>query len=286
MSIHPRAVVSPTAKIGPNVEIGPLAIVEDDVTLSAGCILEGSAIVKRGATLGPNNHLYEGAVIGGRPQHLRASDRMGQVVIGAGNTFREFVTVHRAMHEDAVTTIGDNNFFMAGSHVAHDCRVGNNTIFANYALLAGHVTVDDRAYVSAGVGVHQFCRIGTLAMVGGHAAVVKDVPPFVTIDGQTGLVVGLNQVGLRRAGYNAEQVAELKAAYRLIYRSGLSWTEVLRRLQLEFPNGLSGQYYQFLSASKRGVTPERRPPPAATIKLRRVGEDEADAEPHFRAKAS
>ena len=285
MKIHPLAVVSPTAKIGRDVVIGPLAIVEADVTIGDGCILESSVVVKQGTTLGPNNHLFEGAIIGGPPQHVHMPEHPGRVIIGAGNTLREYVTVHRAMDEAATTIIGDNNLLMAGVHVAHDCRVGSNTIFTNYALLAGHVTVDDRAYVSAGVGVHQFCRIGSLAMVGGHAAVVKDVPPFVTIDGQTGLVVGLNQVGLRRAGYKAHEVEQVKAAYRLIYRSGLTWLEVLRRLQVEFPDGLAAQFYPFLSTTKRGIAQERRMPPGATIKLRRPADDDQQEERQLRAKA-
>jgi UDP-N-acetylglucosamine acyltransferase len=127
--------------------------------------------------------------------------------------------------------------------------------------------VGDRAYISGAAGVHQFCRIGALAMLGGQAHIVKDVPPFVTIDGQSSYVVGLNQIGLRRAGYDVRTIAELKAAYRVIYRSGLTWTEILRRLQEEFRQGLAAEFYPFLAATKRGITPERRLPPGATIKL-------------------
>lgn len=286
MKIHPLAAVSPTARIGRDVEIGPFALVEDEVTIEDGCILESSVVIKEGSILGPKNHLFEGVIIGGPPQHVHMPERPGRVIIGARNTLREFVTVHRAMDAAAATTIGDNNLLMAGVHVAHDCRVGNNTIFTNYALLAGHVTVDDRAYVSAGVGVHQFCRIGSLAMVGGHAAVVKDVPPFVTIDGQTGLVVGLNQVGLRRAGYSSREVEQLKAAYRMIYRSGLPWIEMLRRLKAEFTEGAAAQFYPFISTTKRGIAQERRMPPGATIKLRRVADDDQQDERQLRAKAS
>jgi UDP-N-acetylglucosamine acyltransferase len=286
VKIHPLAVVSSTARIGRDVEIGPFAIVEDGATIGDGCILESSVVVKEGSTLGPNNHLFEGTIIGGPPQHAHMPERPGRVTIGAGNTLREFVTVHRAMDEAAITVIGDNNLLMAGVHVAHDCRVGSNTIFTNYALLAGHVTVDDRAYVSAGVGVHQFCRIGSLAMVGGHAAVTKDVPPFVTVDGQTGLVVGLNQVGLRRAGYSSREVEQLKVAYRLVYRSGLPWLEMLGRLRAEFTEGAAGQFYPFIAATKRGIAQERRMPPGATIKLRRAVDDDQQEERQLRAKAS
>lgn len=287
MKIHPLAVVSPTARIGRGVEIGPFSVIEDDVTIDDGCQLASSVVIKESTTLGPNNRVFEGAILGGMPQHVHMPERPGRVIIGAGNTIREFVTIHRSLEEDDATVVGDNNLLMAGTHVAHDCRVGNNTIFANSALLAGHVTVDDRAYVSAGVGVHQFCRVGSLAMVGGHARVVKDVPPFVNVDGQTGYVVGLNQIGLRRAGHSLQDVEQLKAAYRLIYRSGLTWTETLRQLQEEFPTGIASRFYPFLSATTRGIVQERRLPPGATIKLRREAEDEMSEarERRLRAKA-
>jgi UDP-N-acetylglucosamine acyltransferase len=286
VKIHPLAVVSPTARIGRDVTIGPFSVIEDDATIDDGCTLASSVVVKEGTTLGPNNRVYEGAILGGPPQHVHVPERPGRVIIGEGNTIREFVTIHRALDEEDATVVGDNNLLMSGVHIAHDCRVGNNTIFTNNALLAGHVTVDDRAYISAGVGVHQFCRVGSLAMVGGHARVVKDVPPFVNIDGQTGFVVGLNQIGLRRAGHSSQEVELLKAAYRLIYRSGLTWTETLRHLQEEFPTGLAARFYPFLSATTRGIVQERRLPPGATIKLRREAEDDVAVERRLRVKAS
>jgi UDP-N-acetylglucosamine acyltransferase len=286
VKIHSLAVVSPTARIGRNVQIGPFSVIEDDVTIEDGCTLASSVVVKEGTTLGPNNRVFEGAILGGLPQHVHVPERPGRVIIGAGNTIREFVTIHRALDEEDVTVVGDNNLLMAGVHIAHDCRVGNNTIFANYALLAGHVTVEDRAYVSAGVGVHQFCRVGSLAMVGGHARVVKDIPPFVNIDGQTGYVVGLNQIGLRRAGHSSQEIEQLKAAYRVIYRSGLAWTETLRRLQEEFPTGLAARFCPFLSATTRGIVQERRLPPGATIKFRREEVAESVQEQRLRIKAS
>ena len=168
---------------------------------------------------------------------------------------------------------------MVNAHVAHDCCVGNHTIMTNNVMLAGHITVGDRAYLSGGAAVHQFNRIGTLAMVGGQAHMVKDVPPYVTVDGLSSLVVGLNQVGLRRAGFDPDQIAHLKAAYRVIYRSGLIWTEILERLQADFSEGPAAEFYRFLSTTTRGITAERRLPPGATIKLRRSGEEiETDTE--------
>jgi len=224
-------------------------------------------VVKSGTTLGPNNHLFEGAVICGLPQHVHMPENPGRVIIGAGNTFRENVTIHRSLEADEATVVGDNNLLMVNVHIAHDCRLGNLTIFANNAMLAGHVTVGDRAYVSGAVAVHQFCRIGPLAMVGGQAHIVKDVPPFVTVDGLSSLVVGLNQIGLRRAGHSSEEIFRLKEAYRVIYRSGAPWNEILARLREEFSDGLAGLFYQFLSTTTRGILCERRPPPGATIRI-------------------
>jgi UDP-N-acetylglucosamine acyltransferase len=284
VKIHASAVVSPLAQIADDVQIGPLCVIESEVRIEEGCILEASVHIKNGTTLGPRNHVFEGAVIGGPPQHAHMPERPGRIVIGAGNTIREFVTVHRALEEEDSTVIGDNNLLMANVHVAHDCRVGNNVIFTNDTLLAGHVTVEDRAYLSGGVGVHQFCRVGMLAMVGGHARVNKDVPPFVNIDGGSTLVVGLNQIGLRRAGFGSEGIEQLKAAYRLIYRSNLTWNEILKELQRQFTEGPAARYYQFLSTTTRGILSERRLPPGATIKLREEAE-QSEAASRLRARA-
>jgi UDP-N-acetylglucosamine acyltransferase len=273
--VHPTAVISPGAEICRDVEIGPFCVIEPGTTIESGCRFESRVVVKTGTRLGRDNHVFEGAVLGGLPQHVHIPDHPGRVVIGAGNTIRENVTVHRALDEDEATVVGDNNLLMANVHIAHDCRVGNNTIFANNSMLAGHVTVGDRAYVSGAVAVHQFCRIGSLAMVGGQSHIIKDVPPFVTIDGLSSCVVGLNQIGLRRAGHAAE-ICRLKEAYRVIYRSGLTWNELLARLRDEFADGLAALFYQFLSTTTRGITCERRPPPGATIKLRQESEEEVE----------
>jgi UDP-N-acetylglucosamine acyltransferase len=209
------------------------------------------------------------------PQHVHMPDHPGRVVIGSRNTIRENVTIHRALATDHVTTVGDDCLLMANGHVAHDCQIGDHVIITNNVMLAGHVTVGDRAYLSGGVGVHQFCRVGSLAMVGGQAHIVKDVPPFVTIDGQSSYVVGLNQIGLRRAGCGPVAVMQLKAAYRVIYRSRLTWAEILRMLQEEFTEGLAAAFYPFLSASTRGITLERRMPPGATLKFHPATEDQS-----------
>jgi UDP-N-acetylglucosamine acyltransferase len=250
------------AKISEDVEIGPFCVVEPGATIDGGCKLEARVVIKQGTSLGRDNFVAEGAVIGGLPQHLNVPDNPGTLVIGSGNTIRENVTIHRAMEAEEATIIGDGNLLMVNAHVA-----GNNTVIANNVMLAGHVTVGDRVYLAGAAGVHQFCRIGTLAMVGGQSHLSKDVPPFVNVDGLSSYIVGLNRVGLRRAGYSPEDIGRLKDAYRVIYRSNLTWNEILARLREDFSEGPAAQFYQFLSTTTRGITPERRLPPGATIKI-------------------
>lgn len=267
MSIHPLACVSPAAELGRDVEIGPFCVVEADVTIGDDCRLEARSCIRSGTTLGTNNHVYEGAVLGGLPQCLKMPERLGRLNVGSHNTIRENVTLHRGLKADQATVVGDHNLLMVGAHIAHDCRIGSNSVFANNVLLAGHVTVADRVFISGAVAVHQFCRIGKFAMVGGQAHITRDIPPFVTVDGASGFVVGLNLIGLRRNGFSAEQINELKGAYRVIYRSGLRWTEVLERLGDQFPSSVAGHFLEFFQGGTRGFTPERRVPPTATLKL-------------------
>jgi UDP-N-acetylglucosamine acyltransferase len=274
VTIHPLAVVHPQANIGAGVKIGPFAIVEEDVVIGDGCQIAGHAVVKNGVQLGPNNTIGEGAVLGGLPQHVKCPKNIGRVCIGENNTIREYATIHLAIKPETATTLGDNNYLMAGAHVAHDCLVGNHVILANNALLAGHVTVGDRAFVSGAVAVHQFCRIGQMAMLGGHCKVVRDVPPFMLVDGYSGDVIGLNIVGLKRNGFTLDQINQLKAAYRIIYRSGLPWKEMLLRLAEEAAEGPAGKLIEFFQGGTRGYSQERRRPPGATLKLHREEQDE------------
>ena len=281
MSIHPLAVVSPDARLGVGVKVGAFATVEGDVELGDFCSVASHAVIKAGVTAGCHNEFAEHAVIGGPPQHAARPESIGRVVIGDHNVFREFVTIHRALKPGTSTVVGSHNYVMAGAHFGHDVVIGNNVICANGALLGGHVTVEDRAFVSGAVAVHQFCRIGRLAMVGGHARVVQDVPPYMLLDGHSGCVVGLNVVGLRRSGHSADDITALKAAYRVIYRRGLPWKDVLETLRREFADGPVGHLRDFLSGGSRGFSQERRAPPAPTLRLR-VPEPEAAT---IRAKA-
>jgi len=280
VSIHPLAVVSPYAQLGTNVRIGPFCVVEPGVILGDRCQLAGRVTVKSGTIVGHDNTVFEGVVLGGMPQHIHMPECPGGTVIGDANVIRENVTVHRALEAGHVTRIGSRCLLMVGAHVAHDCTLGDGVILTNNVMLGGHVTVEDRAYLSGSVAVHQFCRIGRLAMVGGLARVRQDVPPFVTIDGGSTMVVGLNKVGLRRAGFSLREMQDLKSAYRVIYRSGLAWDEVLELLRLEFASGPAAEFEPFFRAGKRGFVQERRTPPGAVVRLMR-DEHEADDVPTF-----
>lgn len=282
MSIHPLAVVSPYAVLGCDVKIGPFSVVEQGVEIGDGTMLAARTVVRTGTTLGRNNIVFEGAVLGGMPQHMHMPEYPGRVVIGDGNVIRENVTVHRAMESEKLTCIGNGCLLMVGCHVAHDCTVGDNVILTNNSLLGGHVTVGDRAFVSGGVAVHQFCRIGRLAMVGGLARVTRDVPPYVMVDGGSTMIVGLNRVGLRRAGFTPQQQIDLKEAYRVIYRSGLSWDDMLDKLQTEYTDGPAADFLPFfLGGHSRGYVQERRTPPGATVRIVRDEQESSDAATTF-----
>ena len=258
MQIHPSAIVGSHVKIGKDVEIGPFCVVENGVEIGDGCRLESQATIKKESILGANNVVCEGVVIGGMPQHIAVPENCGNIVIGNGNMFRENTTVHRSMKESGTTLIGDNNLFMVNSHVAHDCRIGNNVVVVNNVMLAGHVCVEDRAILSGASAVHQYCRIGTLAMVGGQAHVTQDVPPFMMVDGLSSRIVGLNLIGLRRAGYSIGEIKQLKSAYRMLYRSEKPWQEILKTLEEIFTTGPAQKLGQFLANSTRGILNERR----------------------------
>ena len=267
----PFTVVSPGAQIGKNVEIGPFCLIEAGVTIGNGCKLASHVVIKSGVTLGENNQFGEGSVIGGAPQHISAQPPFGQIRIGDGNTFREHTTVHRSLKEWGETVIGNENYLMVGTHIAHDCVIGNNNILVNGVMLGGHVVLGNRAMIGGGSAVHQNCRIGSLTMIGGQARVVQDVPPFVTVDGFSGKVVGLNQIGLRRSGRTSEELKILKGAYFTLYRSGWTWKEILQVFQENYATGPVAELTQFLSATKRGIVRERA---ACQTQLRVVESDD------------
>ena len=255
MLIHPTAIVSEAANLGPGVTIGPYAIVENDTIIGARTVVRAHACIKGFSQLGEDNVVYEGAVIGGEPQDLAFSGCRSEVRLGDRNHIREGVTVHRGTEQESVTRIGSDCYLMAGAHVAHNCTLGNRVIIANNVVLGGYVEVADRAFISGGVAVHQFCRLGRLAMIGGVSKIVQDCLPFVTTDGRPGRARGLNLVGLRRAGFKAAEVQRLKEAYRILLRSGLRLEEALARLEMiDDPN--VRELIEFTRRSRRGFCHE------------------------------
>ncbi len=277
-TIHPFAVVSPHAELGLDVVVGPFCVIEPGVIIEAGCTLASHVTVKSGTTLGPDNQLHEGVVLGGLPQHVQPPGPPGRLVLGAGNVFREGVTIHRSLFANGTTVVGQENYLMVGCHIGHDCQVGNNVIVANNSQIAGHITVGNRAFISGLVAIHQYSRIGAGAMIGGCARVPQDVLPWVTLDGDTNKVVGLNLVGLRRAGIPREQISQLKEAYQLVFRSGLAAQELIELLQQRFLTGPAGEWAEFLKHSKRGWIHARKDPTAIAIKATPTGEASSDDE--------
>lgn len=251
MTIHPSALVSPGARLAPGVRVGPFAVIEEETELGEGCEIRAHAVVKRYTRLGPGNVVHEGAVLGGEPQDVAFRGNPSALAIGSGNRIREGVTIHRSSKPDGTTVVGSDCFLMACSHVAHDCRLGDRVIMANNVALAGHVEIGEGAFLSGGVVVHQFCRIGRLAMLGGNTKLVQDALPFVTTDGDPGRARGLNVVGLRRAGLAASQLRGLKEAYRLLTRASLPLEAALEALgRLKDP--LADELAAFAGSSSRG----------------------------------
>ncbi|TWT95238.1 Acyl-[acyl-carrier-protein]--UDP-N-acetylglucosamine O-acyltransferase [Botrimarina colliarenosi] len=267
MNIHPSAIVDPAAQLGCDVEVGPFAIVEAGAQVGDRCKIGARASVKSGVTMGSDNTLFEGVVIGGLPQLIAPPGPPGRVIVGDRNLFRENATIHRAMTEAGVTRLGSDCLFMVAAHVAHDCDVADRVVLTNNVMLAGHVTVGERAFLGGGSAVHQHCHVGRIAMIGGMARVTQDVLPFVMIDGDSGDVVGLNRVGLRRAGLSREEIAEVKEAYRIIYRSGESFAQRLTMLGDRFQEGPAAEFEPFLSNTSRGFVRERRTPPGSTLRV-------------------
>lgn len=215
--IHPTAVVHPEAKLGPGTEVGPYAVIEQDVVVGARCRIESHAVIKRYTQMGESNQVFEGAVLGGVPQDLKYTGRPSGLCIGDRNIFREGVTVHRATEPGGETRIGSDNYLMANAHVAHDCVLEHHILMANNVALAGCIDVEDHAFISGGVVIHQFSRVGRYAMIGGNSKITQDVLPFFLTDGVPGKVKGLNLVGLKRGGFIRDEILELKKAYRVLF---------------------------------------------------------------------
>jgi len=255
MNIHHTAIVSPGARLDHGVSVGPYAVIEGETSIGEGSDIRAHAVIKRFTTLGAGNTVHEGAVLGGEPQDLGFVDCKSYLRIGANNRIREGVTMHRGTKPESETTVGSNCFIMANAHVAHNCRLGNDVIIANNVALAGYVDIQNRAFISGGVVVHQFCRIGRLAMIGGNSKIVQDCLPFVITDGVPGRAHGLNVVGLRRAGVKSSQLQSLKNAYRILLRSGLSLEVALASIG-DPGDSMVTHLIEFIRESTRGFCHE------------------------------
>jgi len=253
--IHPTAIISAEARVADGVRIGAYTVVGANVEIGAGCDIGSHCVFKGPTVLGPNNRIYSFASIGDDPQDKKYAGENTRLEIGAGNTIREYCTINRGTTQDeGVTSVGDDNWIMAYAHIAHDCHVGNEVIMANGSTLGGHVHVQDFAMLSAFVAIHQFCRVGAHSFVGAYAGTQKDIPPYVLVFGQPPKPRGINSEGLSRRGFTAEQIRNLKEAYRLLYRSDT----LVADARAELAESVATQpeleiLVEFIDKSKRGL---------------------------------
>jgi UDP-N-acetylglucosamine acyltransferase len=252
--IHSTAVVDAGAHIAGDAEIGPYCVIGPDVVIGAGSVLANHVTVAGPAKIGRANRFFPFSSIGQRSQDLKYTGEPTFLEIGDHNSFREFCTVNRGTMPDTKTVIGSHNNFLAYSHVAHDCTVGDHVIFSNNGTLAGHVIVEDHAVIGGLSGVHQYCRIGRHAILGGCTKIVQDVPPFMIADGNPAEIRGVNQVGLERRGFSADEIRSLREAYRLLCRTNLNVKQACESIRAELPpNDHISHLLAFIEASKRGI---------------------------------
>ncbi len=254
--IHPTALVDAKAEIDSSVEIGPFSVIRGDVHIGSGVRIGSHVVIEPYVTVGPDCQIFQYAALGAVPQSVKFEGEKTFVKIGRGTVLREFVTVHRGTgFGGGITEIGEENYLMAYTHVAHDCRTGRKVMMANNATLAGHITIGDHATIGGLVAVHQFVRIGEYAFIGGKSAVVKDVPPYVIAAGDRVRLHGLNSVGLKRHGFSQQSLTALKKTYRIIFRIGLTLNEAIERVKAEVeqvPEVVT--FIEFIQSSSRGIT--------------------------------
>ena len=264
MSIDPSAYVAPTARVDPNAIIGPgtrisdFCIVESDATIGRACLLEPYVYVKRWTTLGDKNEISAGTILGTDPLDKTFTGERSYLFIGNENKIREHYTISRGTKPESETRIGNGNYIMTSGHIAHNCVLGDNIVVASCSLIAGYVEIEDQAFVSGGVVVHQFSRIGRLAMIGGNTRVNLDVPPFFLYSGFNVQPEGLNMVGLKRAGFTSEQMTTLKDAYRILFRSGMKQEAALAKIESELATPETLHLVQFVRSSQRGICKEKK----------------------------
>src|SRR5437899_5450152 len=253
MTIAPTAVVDRRASIGAGSTIGEYCVIEPDVVIGAGCRIEPYVYVKRWTTLGEANEISAGTVLGTDPLDKNFTGERSYLRIGARNRIREHYTISRGTQPESATEIGDGNYIMTSGHIAHNCKGGSKTVICSCALVAGYVEVEDGAFISGGVVIHQFSKIGKLAMIGGNTRVNSDVPPFMLCSDFNATVKGLNVVGLKRAGLRPSDIAQLKKAYQILFRSGLKLEQALSRIEAECPTEHARHLVDFVRRSERGI---------------------------------
>ena len=253
--IHPTAIISPEAKIGANVSIGPFCRIGERVTLGDRCALDSHVVIEGPTEIGSDNRFFPFCVIGVQPQDLKFRGEETFLTIGSHNVCREYVNIHRGTSGGgARTTVGDYNFLMVAAHVAHDCHVGNHVIMANAATLAGHVTIDDHATIGAYSGVHQFCRVGAHAYVGGYSVVTKDVLPYSrTVSERNTHAFGVNSIGLERKGFTTEQIQNIKNAFRLLLQSKMNTSQAVAAIRENIRAAEVDVVLKFIESSERGI---------------------------------
>ena len=253
MSIHSTAIIGKNVTIGKNTEIGPYTVIEDGVKIGNGNKILARAYVCVGTTIGNDNEIHMGAVVGNSPQDIAYKGAPTETKIGDKNIIREYVTIHRGTKEGTATVIGNGNFLMANTHIAHNCQIGNQTILVNGATLGGYCIVEDQAFLSGMTVFHQFITIGRLAFVSGLSAVNRDIPPFMMAGGRGAVIHGPNIVGLRRAGIKAEARDEIKRAYKFLYRSELNTSNALLEIEKSCSSPEVKYLVEFVRNSKRGI---------------------------------
>jgi UDP-N-acetylglucosamine acyltransferase len=255
MSLHPTAVIDSSAILASDVQVGPYAVIGAGVVLGSGCRVDHHVSLEGPMMAGEGNHFFPFCSIGQKTQDLKYTGEPTHLEIGHRNVFREFVTVNRGTAPGEKTVIGNDNLFLAYVHIAHNCEVGSHTIFSNNGTLAGHVIVEDHAIVGGLSAVHQFCRIGAHAMIGGCTKIVRDVTPFTMVDGNPAAPHGLNAVGLKRRGFTEESIESLTQAYRILFSGTLNTTQACERIQETLGHIAEvRQLLDFVAKSKRGIT--------------------------------
>lgn len=257
--IHPTAIVAPGAELNENVEIGPYSIIGENVKITRGTKVGPHVLIEGWTQIGENCQIFQGAVIGTPAQDVSSQRKRSYVQIGHNNLIREYVTIHRGTKEESTTYVGNSTFLMAYSHIAHNCRIGDEVVIANCGSLAGYVTVEKNAVIGGLTAIHQFVRIGAYAIIGGCSKIVQDIPPYIKATGHPGTLWGLNTVGLRRAGFSLSRRNLLKKAYRILFRSHLNTSQALEEIEKKLDLSPEIDHLcEFIRTSQRGICKERK----------------------------